>query len=68
MAIVLVGMVALGVPASALLFAAFLLACPLSMILMMRGTHGAQGGTDPTGAPGDPAAYDHDDKSTADRR
>jgi hypothetical protein len=47
LAILVVGLVALGVPASALLFAAVALACPLMMLLMMRGmrgTHDTPGG------------------------
>lgn len=43
LAIGIVGLVALGVPASTLLFIALILACPLMMLFMMRGMHG--GGT-----------------------
>jgi hypothetical protein len=43
-AILVVGLVALGVPATALLYGAIALACPLMMIFMMRGMHG---GDDP---------------------
>jgi hypothetical protein len=55
LAILIVGLVALGVPASTLLFVALILACPLMMLFMMRGMHG--GGTTahhnpPTNAPG----------------
>ncbi len=39
-AILIVGLVALGVPASALLYGAVALACPLMMILMMGGMRG----------------------------
>src|SRR4051794_5071039 len=39
LAILAVGLVALGVPASALLLGAFVLACPLMMMLMMGGMH-----------------------------
>jgi hypothetical protein len=39
-AILVVGLIALGVPANTLLFAAFLLTCPLMMIFMMGGMHG----------------------------
>ena len=42
-AILVVGLIALGVPANTLLFAAFLLICPLMMILMMGGMHGGHG-------------------------
>jgi hypothetical protein len=37
LAIGVVGLVALGVPAQTLLFAALVLTCPLMMIFMMRG-------------------------------
>ena len=43
-AVVVVGLVALGVPASTLVFAVAMLACPLMMIFMMRGMHGGRGG------------------------
>jgi hypothetical protein len=43
-AILVVGFVALGVPATALLYVALALACPVMMIFMMRGMHG---GDDP---------------------
>ena len=46
LAILIVGLVALGVPAQTLLFAALVLACPLMMIFMMSGMHGGHGGTD----------------------
>jgi hypothetical protein len=42
-AILVVGLIALGVPASALLFAAFLLPCSLMMIFMMGGMRGGHG-------------------------
>jgi hypothetical protein len=42
LAIVVVGLVALGVPASTLLVGALVLACPL-MMLFMHGGHGAGG-------------------------
>jgi hypothetical protein len=44
LAILVVGLVALGVPASTLLVAALVLACPLMMIFMMHGMHGGDGG------------------------
>jgi len=40
-AILVVGLVALGVPASTLLFGALVLACPLMMLVMMGGMHGS---------------------------
>ncbi|GAA0467435.1 hypothetical protein Aca07nite_71090 [Actinoplanes capillaceus] len=43
-AILVVGLIALGVPANTLLFGAFLLACPLMMMFMMGGMHGGHGG------------------------
>jgi peptidoglycan/LPS O-acetylase OafA/YrhL len=42
-AVLAVGLVALGVPADALLFGAFVLVCPLMMMLMMAGMHGGHG-------------------------
>jgi hypothetical protein len=45
-AILIVGLVALGVPASALLYGAVALACPLMMILMMGGIHGGNNSTE----------------------
>jgi hypothetical protein len=43
LAILLVGLVVLGVPASTLFVAALVLACPLMMIFMMHGMHGGDG-------------------------
>jgi hypothetical protein len=40
LAILVVGLTWAGVPASTLLIAGLILACPLSMLLMMRGMHG----------------------------
>lgn len=40
LAVLIVGLVALGVPANTLLFTAVILACPLMMLFMMRGMHG----------------------------
>jgi hypothetical protein len=48
LAILIVGLVAIGVPAETLLVGAFVLACPLMMIFMMSGMHGGHGGTDRT--------------------
>lgn len=42
LAIVLVGALALGVPASTLSVLAIVLVCPLMMLVMMRGLHGHQ--------------------------
>lgn len=59
LAIVVVGLVALGVPAQTLLFAALVLACPLMMIFMMR--HEGHGGADQK-------TEDHDQYPTTGRR
>jgi hypothetical protein len=40
LAILVVGLVWVGVPANTLLLGAVLLACPLMMVFMMRGMHG----------------------------
>jgi hypothetical protein len=40
LAILVVGLVWAGVPASTLLVAGVLLACPVMMLVMMRGMHG----------------------------
>lgn len=64
LAIVVVGLVALGVPAQTLLFAALVLACPLMMIFMMRGMHGGHEGHG--GA--DQKTEDHDQYPTSGRR
>jgi hypothetical protein len=42
-AILVVGLIALGVPANTLLFVAFVLVCPLMMMTMMAGMHGGHG-------------------------
>ncbi|HEX8347242.1 MAG TPA: hypothetical protein VF657_21260 [Actinoplanes sp.] len=42
-AILVVGLIALGVPANTLLFGAFVLICPLMMMTMMAGMHGGHG-------------------------
>jgi hypothetical protein len=68
LAILAVGLVALGVPASTLLFAALALACPLMMMFMMGGMHGGRGGTDHDREHGSTASDGHDRKPTADRR
>jgi uncharacterized membrane protein len=41
LAILVVGLVWAGVPASTLLVAGLVLACPLMMLVMMRGMHGS---------------------------
>ena len=67
LAILVVGLVALGVPASTLLFAAFLLVCPLMMMFMMGGMHGGHSGH---GGPGDHGAAgpDRDSANPASER
>lgn len=47
LAILVVGLVALGVPVATLLYGGLVLACPLMMMLMMSGMHG--GGHDSKG-------------------
>ncbi len=42
-AILVVGLIALGVPANTLLFGALVLVCPLMMMTMMAGMHGGHG-------------------------
>jgi len=46
-AILVVGLIAFGVPANTLLFGAFVLICPLMMMFMMGGMHGGHGTTNP---------------------
>jgi Protein of unknown function (DUF2933) len=65
LAILVVGLVALGVPASTLLVAALALTCPLMMIFMMSGMHG---GADHTVERRGPAPEDHDHKRSVGRR
>jgi len=45
-AILVVGLIAFGVPANTLLFGAFVLVCPLMMMLMMGGMHGGHSHAD----------------------
>lgn len=42
--ILVVGLIAFGVPANTLLLGAFVLVCPLMMMTMMAGMHGGHGG------------------------
>jgi hypothetical protein len=63
LAILVVGLVALGVPASTLLFAGLVLVCPLMMMFMMHGMHGMHGGHS-----GHSHTNDHDHTPKADRR
>jgi hypothetical protein len=60
LAILVVGLVALGVPASTLLFAGLVLVCPLMMMFMMHGMHGGHSGHGHTD--------NHDHTPEADRR
>jgi hypothetical protein len=67
LAILVVGLLALGVPASTLLFAALVLACPLMMMLMMCGTTGTAGADHDREHGGRPL-NNHDHTPTAGRR
>jgi hypothetical protein len=68
LAILVVGLVALGVPASTLLYGALVLACPLMMMTMMGGMHGGANTNREPGHEPDrgPASDDH--TPTAGRR
>jgi len=50
-AILVVGLVWAGVPASTLLIAGLVLLCPLMMLVMMRGMHSRESGQDNRPAP-----------------
>ena len=58
-AILVVGLIAFGVPANTLLFGAFVLVCPLMMMFMMGGMHGGHGGADRDGEQHAPTPEDH---------
>jgi cell division protein FtsW (lipid II flippase) len=58
-AILVVGLVWAGVPASTLLIAGLVLVCPLMMLVMMRGMHGHESVHDNRPAP--PAGESHGD-------
>jgi DUF2933 family protein len=62
-AILIVGLAAVGVPVSNLLFLGVILVCPLMMLFMMRGMHG--GGGDDNTKGGNP--QEHDDSSRINR-
>ena len=66
LAILVVGLVALGVPASTLLFATLVLVCPLMMIFMMGGMHGGHGSAQDH-EHGSKTSDDHDDEPTVGR-
>jgi hypothetical protein len=55
LAVLIVGLVAVGVPASTLLIAALVLTCPLMMLVMMRSMHGSPSREHHDQAPHDPA-------------
>jgi hypothetical protein len=59
-AILVVGLIAFGVPANALLFGAFVLVCPLMMMFMMGGMHSGHGGSNPGADPGTRTPEDQD--------
>ena len=67
LAILVVGLVALGVPAGTLLIAALVLTCPLMMMFMMFGTHGGPGGAEQN-EHRSRAPDDHDQETTGGRR
>ncbi len=58
LAVLVVGLVWAGVPASTLLIAALVLACPLMMFFMMRDGHGGHGQSPPE--PHDHSRHDTD--------
>jgi hypothetical protein len=51
LAILVVGLVWAGVPASTLLIGGLVLVCPLMMFVMMRGMHGHESGPDDRSTP-----------------
>jgi hypothetical protein len=68
-ALAVVGLVALGVPAFTLLVAALALACPLMMMMfVMAGMHGGHSDTDRTAAHHGPAPDHRQDEPTTGRR
>jgi hypothetical protein len=69
-AVLIVGLATVGVPASTLLTGAFVLACPVRMMVMMGGMHGAGPGADlttkhPERTPADRARQPVDDRPSA---
>lgn len=68
LAILVVGLVALGVPAQTLLLGAFVLTCPLMMMFMMGGMHGGHGAAGHDREPGSPASDGHDHQPTTGQR
>ncbi len=67
LAILVVGLVALGVPAGTLLIVALVLTCPLMMMFMMFGMHGGPGGADQN-EHRSRVPEDHDQETTGGRR
>jgi hypothetical protein len=65
LAIMVVGLVAVGVPMSTLLFTAFVLVCPLMMMFMMAGMHGGPGTAGHNREPVSPTSDSHDHDHTA---
>lgn len=53
-AVLIVGLVAVGVPAGTVLIAGVFLTCPLMMLIMMRSIHGSDAGDRQDPAPYDP--------------
>jgi hypothetical protein len=68
LAILVVGLAALGVPASTLLYGALVLTCPLMMMFMMGGMHGGDSAADQDREPASPAPDNHDHEPMASRR
>jgi hypothetical protein len=60
-AILIVGLVAFGIPINSLLVLGFALACPLMMLTMMRGMHGDDAGSGPGHDTNDAKPQDRDD-------
>jgi hypothetical protein len=63
-----VGLVALGVPASTPLLVAFVLTCPLMMMFMMGGMHSDHGPGRPDREPTGPTPDSQDREPTAGRQ
>ena len=58
-AILIVGLVAFGLPVTNLIFFGLFLVCPLMMLIMMRGMHGGGGGDNSNGS----TPHERDDSS-----
>ena len=60
LAVLIVGLAAVGVPVTTLLFGLIVLACPLMMMFMMGGMHHGSHDSDPD-RPGTPPEQGHDE-------